>query len=316
MNYILYGEERYLMNKEINRIIERSVTFEKEMNTIYFDATKTSMEEIIADAQTLPFFSEQKVVIVNHANFLTASDDTNANIEVLEKYADDSNPSTTLILTCDNEKLDSRKKIVKKLSNLFKTLKFNVFNDFERSQFILEHSKRLNVTFSKDALKEFYFRVGYSPSRILNEMNKLSLYNESIEAQDVKILVQRPLEENVFDIFNALLNHNFKKVFGYWKDFDEQNIDPIALIAMLASQFRFMHHVKILQCEGMNKAEIVKSLSAHPFRVEKAIENCNYRSEKEINNTLNELAKLDQNIKAGKIDKKLGFELFLIQEGK
>ena len=37
---------------------------------------------------------------------------------------------------------------------------------------------------------------------------------------------------------------------------------------------------------------------------------------KEIAKTLHTLANLDQQMKSGKIDKKLGFELFLIQEGK
>lgn len=316
MNYVLYGEEHYLLRKEIDRIIERSVTFEKEMNTVTFDATKNGMEEIIADAQTLPFFSDQKVVIVNHANFLTASDDTNADLEMLEKYIDAPNPSTVMIFTCEVSKLDSRKKLVKRLSKEWKTLQFNVFNDFERSQFVLNESNRRNIKFSKEALNEFYYRVGYSPARILNEMEKLSLYSEKVEREDVISLVKRPLEDNVFDIFKAILDHNFKRAYTYWKDFDEQNIDPIALIAMLASQFRFMHQVKILQSEGMNKNEIAKALGAHPFRVEKTMENCYQRSEHQINETLRNLALLDQQIKAGKIDKKLGFELFLIQEGK
>ena len=76
MNYILYGEEHFLIRKEIDKIVDKNVTFEKNMNTVFFDATKVSMEDIIADAQTLPFFSEVKVVVISNANFLTSSDDT------------------------------------------------------------------------------------------------------------------------------------------------------------------------------------------------------------------------------------------------
>ena len=71
MDYILYGEEHFLIRKEIDKIVEANVTFEKSMNTVFFDASKVSMEEIIADAQTLPFFSEKKVVVIQNANFLT-----------------------------------------------------------------------------------------------------------------------------------------------------------------------------------------------------------------------------------------------------
>ena len=315
MNYILYGEEHFLIKNEINKIVERNVTFEKDMNTVYFDATKSTMEEIIADAQTLPFFSEKKVVVINNANFLTSSDDTSLHLEILEKYIDQPNESTILVLTCNAVKLDARKKIVKKLTNSFKSMSFNTLNDMERSQFVSEQIKRRNLKFSREALKEFYYRIGYSPSRILSELDKIEMYNTNIEKEDVVLLIQRPLEENVFDIFNAILDHNFKKAYAYWKDFEAQNIDPIALIAMLASQYRFLHQVKILQNEGLNKKEIAQTLSAHPFRVEKSMENTRRKSEKEISKVLNDLAVLDQKIKAGKLDKKLGFELFLIQEG-
>lgn len=316
MNYILYGEEHFLIRKEIDKIVDKNVTFEKNMNTVFFDATKVSMEDIIADAQTLPFFSEVKVVVISNANFLTSSDDTKCNLEVLEKYMDNPNDSTILIMCCNTTKLDTRKKIVKKLSGVCKLKAFNTFNDMERSQFVSEQLRNRKLHFSRDALNEFYYRIGYSPSRILSELDKIEMYNENIEKEDIIALVQRPLEDNVFDIFTALINRNFKKAYVYWKDFDEQNIDPIALVAMLASQYRFMHQVKILQGKGMNKKEIAQILSAHPYRVEKSMENARKRSEKEIAKTLHTLANLDQQMKSGKIDKKLGFELFLIQEGK
>lgn len=316
MNYILYGEEHFLIRQEIDKIVDRFVTFEKSMNTIYFDATKVSMEEIIADAQTLPFFSEYKVVIVSNANFLTANDDCGTNLELLEKYIDQPNESTIFILSCNATKLDNRKKLVKKLVTKCKVKQFNVLNDIERSQFVSEQIKQRKMSFSKDALKEFYYRIGYSPSRIMSELDKLEMFNNTIEKDDVILMIQRPLDDNVFDIFNSLLTHDFKRVFAYWKDFEAQNIDPIALVAMLASQYRFMHQVKILQQQGNNKKEIAQILSAHPYRVEKTLGHCRMRSEKEISKTLNDLAHLDQQMKLGKIDKKIGFELFLIQEGK
>ena len=98
MNYILYGEEHFLIRKEIDAIVERSVTFEKSMNTVYFDASKTTMEEIIADAETLPFFSEYKVIVVTNANFLTSLKDGNINVDLLDKYLDRQNESTILVI--------------------------------------------------------------------------------------------------------------------------------------------------------------------------------------------------------------------------
>lgn len=316
MNYVLYGEEHYLIKKELDRIIEKTITFEKEMNTSVFDATKSSMEEIIADAQTIPFFSDYKAVVVNQANFLSSqgSDDANS-LEVLNRYLDSPNATTVLILICNQPKLDNRKKIVKRLQKEAKILQFSIFDDFTRANFVKEYCTKNHITMSREALNEFYYRIGYSPARMISELDKLSLYSKRIEKEDVIAMVTRLMDDNVFDLFNAILKHDFKRSYQYWKDFDELNIDPIALIAMLASQYRFLHQVKILQMTGLTEKEIANKLSAHPFRVKKTLENCNYINEKELSATLNELAQLDQNIKAGKVDKKFGFEMFLIERG-
>lgn len=316
MIYVLHGEEQYLLKKELQRIIDQNVTFEKEMNTSVFDASKTPMEEIIADAQTIPFFSDKKVVVVNHANFLSSSNDTQSNLEVFEHYLDKPCDTTILILICEHEKLDSRKKIVKRIQKEAKVLKFSLFNDFERSQFVKKECEKREMHFAREALQEFYFRAGYSPARILNELDKLSLYSKTIEKEDVCALVVRPLEDNVFDLFTMLVKKKFKKAYQYWKDFENQNIDPIAIIAMLASQYRFLHLVSMLRISGYTKVEIAKQLNAHSYRVEKTMEMCSLISEKEIAAALNDLAGLDQQMKAGKLDKKLGLELFLIEKGK
>lgn len=69
MNYVLYGEEHYLIKKELDRILEKNITFEKEMNTAFFDASKSSMEEIIADAQTIPFLVTIKLLLLIKRTF-------------------------------------------------------------------------------------------------------------------------------------------------------------------------------------------------------------------------------------------------------
>lgn len=316
MIYVLYGEESYLLKKEMHRIIDKHVTFEKEMNTVTYDAGKTNIEEIIADAQTVPFFSDFKVIIVNHSSFLSGSNDTSIDVEVLNKYMDSPNESTILILVCDSQKLDSRKKIVKRLQKEATIKQFSMFNEFERDKFVQKECEKRNISFDKDAYREFCFRIGFSCERIITELDKLQLYQSTLQKEDIKALVTRPLDDNVFDVFQALLSNNVKRAYQYWLDFNAQNIDPIALIAMLASQYRFLHQVKILQMSGTGKSEIASQLQAHPYRVEKTLQSCSYINEKEISKTLNELAQLDQNIKAGRVDKKLGFEMFILQRGK
>ncbi len=314
MIYVLYGIEQYLVVKERQAIIKKYVE-DESMNVTYYDASKTTMEEIINDAQTTPFFADYKCIVAQQAKFLSGSSSEGANIPLLEKYMSNQNQSTILIFELDHDKLDQRKNIVKKMKKEAHVKEFKQLDDARRNQFLQSEIKKRNIVMSHSALEECKYRMGSSMSKIMQELDKLATYSLKIEKEDVMALVQRPLEDNVFDMFNALIAQNFKKVYQLWKDFDSQNQEVIALIALLASQYRFLQQVKVLDHEGFSKSEITKELKAHPFRVEKTLAMCHKIKMKTLNTVLYDLADLDQRIKSGRIDKKLGFELFLVQKG-
>ena len=57
MNYVLYGEEQYLLQESLTRIVKEHVPDANELNKIVYDANITDMETILEDATTIPFFS-------------------------------------------------------------------------------------------------------------------------------------------------------------------------------------------------------------------------------------------------------------------
>ena len=58
---------------------------------------------------------------------------------------------------------------------------------------------------------------------------------------------------------------------------------------------------------------IAKELDVHPYRVKKTLETVSKYSLEDISKVLDELSKLDVDIKTGKIEDKTGFELFLLR---
>ena len=123
----------------------------------------------------------------------------------------------------------------------------------------------------------------------------------------------RSLDDNGFDLSDALLKQRTRDAFRLLRDLDAQQMDPIYLIATLASQFRFRLQVRTLMNEGMSKQWIQSRLQAHPYRVQMSMRQCQPYSSAFLREQLRQLADLDQRIKSGRIDKKLGFELYLLQ---
>ena len=73
-----------------------------------------------------------------------------------------------------------------------------------------------------------------------------------------------------------------------------------------------MYQVKQLYLNGYTENNIASILKIHPYRVKLAAQNSKKYDSDILLNYISKLANLDINIKNGKIDKKLGLELFII----
>ncbi|MEG0841866.1 MAG: DNA polymerase III subunit delta [Erysipelotrichaceae bacterium] len=313
MNYVLYGEERCLLQEAMNKIVVDEVGNSDEMNTVSYNAQNCSIQEILDDAQTIPFFADKKVVIVLNANFLSGNNDTEIDTAPLEKYLENSLASTVLILVGYFSKLDSRKKLVKLVQKRCRVMSFPRLDEFGKHRFIKEEINKRNIKITKEAMDDLCNRVLSDIGTIRNELDKLALLEKTIQVEDVDALVTRPLEEDVFQMVNAVVRKDLTTSFKIWNDLCILNKDAVFLTALLASQFRFLYQVKCLQVQGKRESDIVSILKAHPYRVKMSLQSVDYLSINELLSVLNQIAQLDQDMKSGKIEKKLGFEMFLIR---
>lgn len=313
MNYVVYGEEQYQVKQMIRSIVMKEVGSFDDMNVIRYDALQTSMDVILEDVQTIPFFSNRKVIIVDHSNFLSSNNDTDLDLEQMLTYLRQPLDSSVLILSGDFAKMDTRKKIVKEISKLCQVSVYNRLDKQSLPGFLHSEIGKRNLQLDAMAFQELLRRLPYDIATIQNELDKLALYAQSITEKDVKALITRTLEEDVFALVNAVVEKNSKRCFAIWQDLCVLNKDPIYLIALLASQFHLLYQVKVqLMKRNANQDAIAKTLEVHPYRVKLAIGVANTLSIDELMCVLADLAQLDQNLKNGKIDKQLGFELFLL----
>lgn len=313
MNYVLYGEEQYRLKRTLETIVKEYLPDENDLNLVRYDAMHTDIATIIEDAMTVPFFSSYKVIIVDHANFLSTLNNTASDIKVLESYLQNPCDSTVLIFTGDFAKLDTRKKIVKTIKKMWKVLEFKKLDEVGKNSVINEEIQKRKLNITENAKQILLKRLPLDMETIQNEMTKLELYQGLLDENAVSSLVNRPLEEDVFQLVDAVVEKNKRKAFHIWQDLCVSNTDAIYLIALLAGQFRFLFEVKNLMIKGYGKDEIARVLNVHPYRVKLSMEKARSISIKSLMSMLDKLANLDQKLKSGLLDKKLGFEMFLLE---
>ena len=318
MNYFIYGSEQYLLKQELNKIIA-SNNDNDSISTVFYDGQSNdfNMDLVLEDANTISLFGDKKVIIVNNPDFLsgqtTIADDQLKN---LDEYLHDSSVFTTLVFYYEMEdKLDQRKKIFKLLAKECRVINIAAITSDTFRKYVMKDLKQNNIKIDQQGIDELLSRL---PINIINwksELSKLSLYGTLLGKDEIRHLISRSLDDNVFILVNAVMHRNLKIAVDTWHDLAVMKHDPIELVAILASQFRFMYQCVILSKQYDNQ-KIADVLNAKLGRVNISLSNSRGVNSKRILSLLSSLADLDQKIKGGRLEKQLGFELFLIEATK
>lgn len=312
MFYLIYGLENYLIKKNINKIIdELKVTGDEIIN---MDLNTDSINNLLVEASTINMFSTKKLIICDNSNFLSSSsDDSKEEVEELINYINNAFEDVYIVFILREEKIDSRKKISKLLSKVSKVYECSKIETYKLNNYVMDYIRDNGYSISSKNVDFLLSKTHYELSNIINEVDKLFIYKDKdkkITEEDIENVITRNIETNIFELTNAIMNKNRKKIDEIYKDLMLSKEGPIKLIVTIANQFRLYLQVKIMRNNGYSEKEIISTLKEHPYRISLAMKN-NYSIE-ELKDNLSKLSKLDLDIITGKVDEKLGFEMYLL----
>ena len=103
--YLLYGEEAYLKRQYKDKLHYAIVPPDDTMNYAYYEGKGINAKEVIDLAETLPFFAERRLIILENSGFFkNASPELSDYIKEL--------PETTSMIFVESE-IDKRGKLYK-----------------------------------------------------------------------------------------------------------------------------------------------------------------------------------------------------------
>ena len=308
MNYILHGLDEGRIKQKIDALKKKHKIQE---NIVYFDASKDDQQDILNEMDTMSIFDDIKMIVVENATFLSSKDTTKYDInEFIERSSKEE--SVIIVFCCPSDKLDTRKKAVKQMISLSTVYVLIALDEKALPSYLQEQLKKLDLKMDKDALKWFQARAGTDALRIEQELIKFKTFNDHITLKDVQdLMVCEPLND-VFKMVDALFERNALRLLAYYRNFRKLNMEPVAINGLLASQIRFLMQVRILMDQGYSKDAIASMLKAHPYRVQINMQRAYHFTSDELLEKLAMLAKLDQDMKMGLVDKDEGFEQFIL----
>jgi len=308
--FLIYGTNKTILDREISNILS-SLKLASD-NVIKYNLEDCLLTEVIEDAATVSLFGDKKVIIVKNSDFFSKNGEE---IEILDKYLDHFNSNNYIIFISNLTSLDSRKKIIKKLSEKGKIIELKNDKDYLYN-YALEYIKNNEFSINNFDLSYFLSKVGTNINNVTNELDKLFLLKKDniILREDIENNVMKNYEDEIYALTEVVVKNDVEKSLELYHDFVNKNYEEVQMIAMLANQFRLLFQVKRLSNKDLNNDEISKILKVHPYRV-KLARDINYQfTENDLLKYIGKLSKLDSDIKTGTIDKSLGLELFLINK--
>jgi DNA polymerase III subunit delta len=315
MVYLIHGSQKPLVDKQVKDIIKKALPDLNECAVNSYDLELTPLANVLDDVMTIPFNSDKKVIIARNAFFFVGKKDVKIenNYQELIDYIENQNDFSELILVV-YEKIDSKNEIFKLLKKKESVIEVSDIKKDDWPRVVKKLFDNRNITITNDALNLFISKGGTDLTNIINEIDKLATYSSNLTAGDVKALVTSPLEDNIFNLTNALVDKEYAKALKVFKDLKIQSHEPIALLPIIANQMRFMYQVHYLNKQKLSEKQIVDELGAHPYRVSITLNKVRKIDEKVLLGVNNQLAELDKDIKSGLVDRFQGFELFIINQ--
>lgn len=316
--YFLYGSEAYFIQNLKHQLIEK-VTGNDEDSLSVYDLEEVPIETVISDAETYPFFSERKLIIAENPVFLKPKPDKLSfehDVSFLERYIMSPADYTVLVIIAPYEKIDERKKISKLLKKQTAVAACQSIKDNDLREWMASIAKQLDISISEEAYEIMEAELSTNLHQLENELHKLSLYvgpGGEITKETAEELVSHTTTSSSLRLVDAVIEKDLQKAIRIFKDLVKMKEEPIALIGLIAFQFRSILRVKLLKGQGYSQFQMQKQLGVHPYVVKIALNRERQFSVDKLERTIIQLAETDAAIKQGKMEKELAFELLLYE---
>ena len=306
MIYVFLGNEINIIKRKIDSLIDEL----KINNIIKYDYDSVSVDDILNEINYVDLFNEKKLLIISNFTFKKMKDKEE---KALSNYINHMNDNV-IILKCIDEKLDSKKNIIKLLNEKCKVIEL-VKMDYKTlheyvTKIFSDNKKRITYNQVKNILS----LCENDTDSVLNEVNKLLLYkldDELITDEDIEKVISKNSEKEMFKLNDAVMAHNIPLMLESTKILVSSGVDEVVIIDYLSKQFRTLYQIKVMS-KDTGAQTITSRLSINPFVFKKMLDVVGKFSEEKLLNIIYKLSDADISIKVEGLDKSKVLENFYL----
>ena len=306
--YLLYGEESFL-KQSYKKKLKEAVAGDDTMNYNYFEGKGLDVNELISLSDTMPFFSDKRLIIIEDSGFFKTSS------EALADYLP-MIPDTTCIVFVE-EGVDKRNRLFKKVKELGHAAEMKRQDSAQLARWagtILAQNGR-KITGS--TMNLFLERTGDDMENIRMELEKLISYtmgSDVVTTEDVEAVTTVQVTNKIFDMVNAIVTRKTRLAMDLYEDLLTLKEPPMRILFLIARQFNQLLLVKEMTAKGTDRGTIASKLKIPPFVAGKVSAQAGAFTREQILSYVKGCVEAEEAVKTGKMNDRMAVELLITRK--
>lgn len=306
--YLLYGEEAYLRKQYKERLKKALSPEDDSMNYSYFEGKDISVGEIIDLAETMPFLSDKRAIIIENSPFFKGEG---------EKIAEYLNavPETTYLVFVE-ESVDKRSKLYKSIAKNGCVVELNGLSEEKIITWILGILKKDNKKITQSTMHYLLDKIGTDMENIRTEVEKLICYcydREVITNEDIDAVCVTQINNQIFEMLDAMANKRQKTALQLYYNLLALKEPPMRILFLIGRQFNLLLQARMLKQKGYGDRAIAEKIGVPPFAATKYLNQASKFKLADLRQAVDECVEADEAVKSGNRNDRLSVELLIIK---
>ena len=308
--YLLFGEEVFLKKSYKNRLKD-AITDGDTMNYNYYEGKGMNVNEIIGLSDTMPFFSEKRLILMEDSGFFKGGAGADEMTQYMEHI-----PETTCLIFVESE-VDKRSRLYKAVKKYGYAAELSHQDSSQLARWAAGILSKNGRKITGRTMEFFLSKTGDDMENISSELEKLISYTmgrDIVTDEDVETICTTQVTNKIFDMISAISARQTRKAMDLYEDLLTLKEPPMRILFLIARQFNQILQVKELVGKGMDKGTIASKLKLQPFVVGKIMLQAKTFSKEQILSYVNLCVDAEEGVKTGKLQDRLAVELLITNQ--
>ena len=306
--YLIYGAESFLRKHYKERLKKALSPDDDSMNYSYFEGKDMAVGEIIDLAETMPFLSDRRTIIMENSPFFKGEG------EKLAEYLSEIPDTTYLVFVEEN--VDKRSKLYKSIQKNGCVVEAAGLSEDKIITWILGILKRDNKKITQNTMQYLLDKIGTDMENIRQEVEKLICYcndREVITNEDIDAVCTTQISNQIFEMLDAMANKRQKTALQLYYNLLALKEPPMRILFLIGRQFNLLLQARMLKQKGYGDRVIAEKIGVPPFAATKYLNQASKFKLDDLKNAVSECVEADEAVKNGTRNDRLSVELLIIK---